>query len=53
MWIGRVNFHAVVTPRWGVLPPVVAGTLLVAAVAAIVPMILLEKAQPATLLRGE
>jgi len=53
MWIGRVNFHASVTPRWGVLPSVVAGTLLVAAVAAILPMVLLEKAQPAILLRGE
>jgi len=53
MWIGRVNFHAAVTPRWSVLPGVVAGTLLVAAIAAILPMILLEKAQPAILLRGE
>ncbi len=53
MWIGRVNFQSPVTPRWSVLPSVVGGTLLVAAIAAILPMILLEKTQPAALLRGE
>jgi putative ABC transport system permease protein len=53
MWIGRVNFHAAVTPRWTVLPVVLAGTLLVAAAAAAIPMILLGKVQPATLLRGD
>lgn len=53
MWIGQANFHAAVTPRWSVLPLVFAGTLLVAAAAAVFPMIMLGKAQPATLLRGE
>jgi len=53
MWIGQANFHAAVTPRWSVVPAVVAGTLLVAAVAALLPMTMLAKAQPATLLRGE
>lgn len=53
MWIGQANFHAAVTPRWSVLPVVFAGTLLIAAIAAVFPMMMLGKAQPATLLRGE
>jgi putative ABC transport system permease protein len=53
IWIGHANFHAAVSPRWSVLPVVVIGTVLVAAAAAVVPMLMLEKAQPATLLRGE
>ncbi len=52
-WIGQANFHAVVTPRWSVLPAVLAGTLVATAAAAIVPMFMLGKVQPATLLRGE
>ena len=53
MWIGQANFHAVVTPRWNVLPSVAVGTLLITAIAAAVPMALLGKIQPATMLRGE
>jgi putative ABC transport system permease protein len=53
IWIGHANFHAAVTPRWSVLPVVIVGTLLVASAAAVFPMLMLEKAQPATLLRGE
>ncbi|MBI2677515.1 MAG: ABC transporter permease [Candidatus Koribacter versatilis] len=52
-WIGQVNFQSAVTPRWSVLPMVLAGTLLVAAIAAALPMVLLGRAQPAALLRGE
>jgi len=53
MWIGQANFHAAVTPRWRILPVVLVGTLGVAAAAAVLPMIMLGRAQPATLLRGE
>ena len=53
MWIGQANFHAAITPRWSVLPAVFAGTLLIAALAAVFPMMMLDKTQPATLLRGE
>jgi putative ABC transport system permease protein len=53
MWIGQANFHAAVTPRWSVLPIVFAGTLVISAIAAVFPMLMLGKAQPATLLRGE
>jgi len=52
-WIGRLNFHAPVVPRFAVLPQVLAGSIAVALIAAIVPMLLLRRVQPATILRGE
>ena len=52
-WIGRANFHAPVVPRFGVLPPVLLGSMAVALLAAIVPMWLLHRVEPATILRGE
>jgi putative ABC transport system permease protein len=52
-WIGRANFHAAVTPRFSLLPGIVAGSMAVALISAILPMALLEKVQPATILRGE
>jgi putative ABC transport system permease protein len=52
-WIGRVNFHAAVEPRWSVFPVVVAGSMAVALVSAALPMSLLRRVQPATILRGE
>jgi putative ABC transport system permease protein len=52
-WIGRVNFHAPVVPRFVVLPEVLAGGIAVALMAAVVPMFLLRRVQPATILRGE
>jgi putative ABC transport system permease protein len=52
-WIGRVNFHAAVQPRWSVLPIVMAGSIAVALVSAVLPISLLRRVQPATILRGE
>lgn len=52
-WIGRVNFHAPVVPRLSVLPWVVAGSVLVALISAVVPIGLLRRVQPAIILRGE
>jgi putative ABC transport system permease protein len=52
-WIGRVNFHAPVVPRFSVLPPVFAGSVAVALLAAIVPMWLLHRVEPANILREE
>jgi len=52
-WIGRVNFHAPVVPRFNVLPLVVAGSVAVALLSASIPMSLLRRVQPATILRGE
>jgi putative ABC transport system permease protein len=52
-WIGRVNFHASVTPQFGVLPVVLAGSIAVTLVSAILPISLLRRVQPAAILRGE
>jgi putative ABC transport system permease protein len=52
-WIGRANFHAPVIPRWSVLPWVLLGSILVALMAAGLPMSLLRRVQPAVILRGE
>ena len=53
IWIGRANFHAPVSPRLSVLPVVLAGGIVIALVAAIVPISLLRRVQPANILRGE
>lgn len=52
-WIGHVNFHATVVPRFGVLPVVLAGSMAVTLLAAILPIALLRQVQPAVILRGE
>jgi len=52
-WIGRVNFNAPVVPRFSVLPFVLAGSVAVALLSAIVPMSLLRRVQPAIILKGE
>ena len=52
-WIGRVNFHAPVVPRFNVFPVVLAGSIAVALIAAVLPMSLLRRVQPAAILRGE
>ncbi len=52
-WIGRVNFHAPVVPRFSVLPFVLAGSIVVTLLSAILPISLLRRVQPAGILRGE
>jgi putative ABC transport system permease protein len=52
-WIGRVNFHAPVVPRFNVLPVVLAGSIAVALISAVLPIFLLRRVQPAMILRGE
>ena len=52
-WIGRVNFHAPVMPRFSVLPVVLAGSIGVTLLSAILPISLLRRVQPAVILRGE
>ena len=52
-WIGRVNFHAPVVPRFGVFPYILAGSVAVALISAILPIELLRRVQPAIILRGE
>jgi putative ABC transport system permease protein len=52
-WIGRVNFHAPVVPRFSVLPFVLAGSIVVTLLSAVLPIWLLRRVQPAAILRGE
>lgn len=51
--IGEWNFHAAILPLWQIAPQVLALNLLVALLAAGVPMRILRTMEPATLLRGE
>jgi putative ABC transport system permease protein len=53
VWIGRANFHAPVVPRLGVLPIILAGSMTVTLISAILPISLLRRVQPAVILRGE
>jgi putative ABC transport system permease protein len=53
MWIGRANFHAAVEPRFGVFPLILAGSVVIALLAAVAPISILRRVQPATILRGE
>ncbi len=52
-WIGRANFHASVSPRFAIFPEVLAGSVLLALLAALMPISMLRKVQPAVILRGE
>ena len=52
-WIGRANFHAPVVPRFGILPFILAGSMVVTLLSAILPISLLRRLQPAVILRGE
>ena len=52
-WIGRAHFNAPVMPRLEVLPVVLSGAIGVALLAAIAPISVLRRVQPATILRGE
>jgi putative ABC transport system permease protein len=52
-WIGRANFHSPVVPRFGVLPIILAGSMAVTLLSAILPISLLRRVQPAVILRGE
>ncbi|MGA8312750.1 MAG: FtsX-like permease family protein [Terriglobales bacterium] len=53
IWIGRINFHAPISPRFAIFPVILAGGVAIALVAAIVPISLLGRVQPASILRGE
>ncbi len=52
-WIGQVNFHAAVVPRFGILPLIMAGSMIVTLLSAILPIAQLRRVQPAVILRGE
>ena len=53
VWIGRVNFHAPVTPQYQLFPAILAGCLVITLASTVPPLRLLRRIQPAMILRGE
>jgi putative ABC transport system permease protein len=51
--IGRLNFSAAVSPRLSIFPAVLLGSVLISLGSALLPLRLLQRVQPATILRGE
>jgi putative ABC transport system permease protein len=51
--IGRINFHSVVLPHWTIFPTVILGGIALSVFAALLPMGLLSRMQPAVILKGE
>jgi putative ABC transport system permease protein len=51
--IGRINFHLVVLPHWNIFPTVLLGGIGLSIIAALIPMGLLARTQPAVILKGE
>jgi putative ABC transport system permease protein len=52
-WIGKANFDAAILPQPALLLPVLAGSVAMALLAATAPLRLLQRIQPAGILRGE
>lgn len=53
VWISEVNFHTAVVPRIGVLPLVLACSIALALLAALLPLTQLQRIEPAGILKGE
>jgi putative ABC transport system permease protein len=51
--IGRINFQSVVLPRWNIFPAIFLGGIALSVLAALIPMGLLARTQPAVILKGE
>ena len=52
-WIGKVNFDAAILPQPALLLPILLGSVVIALLAAAVPVRRLRRIQPAGILRGE
>jgi len=52
-WIGKANFDAAILPQPMLLFPVLLGSVLLALIASMAPLKLLQQIQPAGILRGE
>jgi putative ABC transport system permease protein len=52
-WIGKANFDAAILPQPGLMLPVLLGSVFVALLASTAPLRMLERIQPAGILRGE
>jgi len=52
-WIGRASLQQAVMPRAEVFPVILAASITLTLVAALVPLRLLRRIQPAAILKGE
>jgi putative ABC transport system permease protein len=52
-WIGKVNFEAAIPPQINLVLPVLLGSIALALLAAMSPIRMLQRIQPAQILRGE
>jgi putative ABC transport system permease protein len=52
-WIAQANFHAPVGPQLGVLPLVILASMAIALLAALLPLVQLQRIEPAGILKGE
>jgi putative ABC transport system permease protein len=52
-WIGKANFDAAILPQPALLLPVLLGSVVLALIASTAPLRLLQRIQPAGILRGE
>src|SRR5262249_54636250 len=52
-WISQANFHAVVMPQLSVLPLVILADVVLALLAATIPLARLQRIEPAGILKGE
>lgn len=52
-WIAQVNFHAIVMPQLRVLPLVILADVVLALLAATIPLARLQRIEPAGILKGE
>ncbi|HMF90629.1 MAG TPA: ABC transporter permease [Candidatus Angelobacter sp.] len=52
-WIGKANFDAAILPQGGLLLPVLLGSAILALLASTAPLRILQRIQPAGILRGE
>lgn len=52
-WISHINFHTAVTPRIGMLPSVIIASMVLALIAALLPLAQLQRIEPAGILKGE
>jgi putative ABC transport system permease protein len=52
-WIAQANFHTTVLPQMDVLPKTIVATMTLALIAASVPLLRLQRIEPAGILKGE
>ena len=51
--IGRINFQAGIEPRWSVFPAILMGSIALTLLTAVIPITMLNRIQPAVILKGE